>query len=152
MLFEKQAALSRWNEADMDCFGNTFGRYLPKDRELVQGRVNQQLKLVDEFLKDDSYKQRFFASSDVGSTAHVYSYDTDHEIYLSNSYWQLPAKDRAGVLAHEMAHYSDKAGLNDYGKYGYGAVKCRDLAVRQPEMALDNADNFRFYLQGDLCK
>ena len=152
MLLEKQAALKRWGEADIDCFGNTFGRFLPKDRELVQGRVNQQLKLVDEFLKNDSYKQRFFASSDEGSIAHVYGYDTDHEIYLSNSYWELPAKERAGVLGHEMTHYSDKAGLNDYGKYGYGVGECRNLARRQPEMALDNADNFRFYLQGDLCK
>jgi Hemolysin coregulated protein Hcp (TssD)/Lysine-specific metallo-endopeptidase len=151
-LLAKQAALKRWNEADIECFTNTFGRSFPKDRTLVQGRVNQQLKLVDDFLKKDTYKQKFFASSETGSIAHVRRYGPDHEIFLSEKYWLYDPENQSCILAHEMSHWSDKANLNDYGKYGYGARACKQLALNNEEMALDNADNFRFYLQGDLCK
>ncbi|HLK98166.1 MAG TPA: type VI secretion system tube protein TssD, partial [Hymenobacter sp.] len=109
MLLVRQAELKHWNEADIECFQEAFGSSLPQHRLVVQSRVNEQIKLVDEFLKNDAYKEKFFPNSAKAPVvAHVFRFSSEHEINIAEKFWQLDPKTRAGVLVHEMSHFSDK--------------------------------------------
>ena len=70
---------------------------------------------------------------------------------------------KAGALSHEMSHFIDigqtregmanadalfaepTGGTEDYI---YGAGPARNLATRDPDKALRNADNFEYYIEG----
>jgi hypothetical protein len=49
------------------------------------------------------------------------------------------------LLAHELSHFNDVGNTVDYAYY---EDLCGDLSHYDPEQALYNADNFRFYIQG----
>ena len=67
--------------------------------------------------------------------------DPSH-MFLDREFFRADALERAGTLAHEMSHF---LGTQDHA---YGPAKCKDLARRSPTHALQNADNFEFYLEG----
>ncbi len=60
LLEEKKKKLQRWNQSDQDCFKKLFGRATDDDKKMISGRIDKQLKEVDNFLKDDNYKNKFF--------------------------------------------------------------------------------------------
>jgi len=58
---------------------------------------------------------------------------------------------RAGVLSHEMSHFADIGNTDDAeiknGVTAYGTGLAGQLARKSPAGALNNADNFEFFLE-----
>ena len=49
---------------------------------------------------------------------------------------------RAGVLIHEASHFLDVAGTKDHS---YEYTDSHQFAVTNPEIAVNNANNFKFF-------
>ena len=72
----------------------------------------------------------------------------DHQkrIYLCPSFdaQRYDAEERGRKLVHELAHLAHKS-IVDHGIKGYGMGNCIDLAMKDPEIAQRNADNYAYF-------
>jgi peptidyl-Lys metalloendopeptidase len=83
--------------------------------------------------------------------AFVYPGDKTHTIYLCSLFWAAPPglhqmESKPGVLVHEASHFSDVAKTSDIA---YGAQPCRDLAKKNPDNAVKNADNYEYFVESN---
>ncbi|MEW5941888.1 MAG: M35 family metallo-endopeptidase [Chloroflexota bacterium] len=80
--------------------------------------------------------------------AYVYA-NQPYTIYLCNVFWSAPlagTDSKGGTLIHEMSHFNIVAATNDYA-YGQGAAM--NLAITDPNLALDNADNHEYFAENN---
>lgn len=80
--------------------------------------------------------------------AYVYS-NQPYTIYLCGVFWTAPmigTDSKAGTLIHEMSHFTVVAGTNDY-VYGQSAAK--NLAISNPNNAINNADNHEYFAENN---
>jgi peptidyl-Lys metalloendopeptidase len=78
--------------------------------------------------------------------AYVYP-SQPYRIYLCRVFWQVSPLGRdsqAGTLVHEMSHFYVVASTDDYV---YGASGAMDLAITNPDQAIDNADNHEYFAE-----
>jgi peptidyl-Lys metalloendopeptidase len=79
---------------------------------------------------------------------YAYVYPTKpYKIYLCKVFWSAPATGRdskMGTLVHEMSHFNVVAGTDDYV---YGESGAKNLALSNPDQAIDNADNHEYFTE-----
>lgn len=81
-----------------------------------------------------------------GAFAFVYPLEL-HDIYLCPSFFAAPlfgTDSRAGTIVHELSHFTALLGTVDHV---YGQDAAATLAVRDPERAADNADNYEYFAE-----
>ncbi len=87
---------------------------------------------------------------DCGCKKKYYAYvypDRPYTIYLCSVYWSAPAMgtdSQAGTLVHEMSHFYVVASTDDYV---YGQTNAKNLAISNPNNAVDNADNHEYFAE-----
>jgi peptidyl-Lys metalloendopeptidase len=89
---------------------------------------------------DCSCKQNYYA--------YVYP-NQPYKIYLCRVFWSAPMKgtdSKGGTLIHEMSHFNVVAGTDDYI---YGQSGAMQLAVSDPNKAVDNADNHEYFAENN---
>ncbi|KAJ8454737.1 hypothetical protein ONZ45_g19186 [Pleurotus djamor] len=90
------------------------------------------------------------------------------EVHLCSMFWTANDLTRASTIIHEATHYNEKfrlpksaqvvlavegtnskAGKHNgrYGKEVYGPKACADLATKDPDYAVNNADNYNFFVE-----
>lgn len=78
----------------------------------------------------------------------AYVYPSRHyEIFVCRAFWSAPmtgTDSKAGTLIHEMSHFNVVAGTNDHA---YGQPAARNLAISNPDRALDNADSHEYFAE-----
>lgn len=70
-----------------------------------------------------------------------------YRIHLCGAYWRAPATgtdSKAGTLIHEMSHFTELGGTNDFV---YGQDRAMELAVSNPNNAVMNADNHEYFAE-----
>ena len=78
--------------------------------------------------------------------AYVYS-NQPYKIYLCGAFWTAPltgTDSKAGTLIHEMSHFNVVAGTDDFA---YGQTAARNLAISNPNNAVQNADNHEYFAE-----
>lgn len=78
--------------------------------------------------------------------AYVYP-DRPYNIYLCKVFWTAPLSgtdSKAGTLIHEMSHFNGVASTDDYI---YGQTGAKDLAITDPDKAINNADNHEYFAE-----
>ncbi|HEX8249770.1 MAG TPA: M35 family metallo-endopeptidase, partial [Pyrinomonadaceae bacterium] len=78
--------------------------------------------------------------------AYVYA-NQPYNIYICSVFWQAPATgtdSKAGTLIHETSHFTIVAGTEDWV---YGQSGAKNLAVSDPNKAVDNADNHEYFAE-----
>ena len=76
----------------------------------------------------------------------AYTYKGSSTIWFCGSFWSAPptgTDSKAGTVVHEHTHAS--ASTDDVT---YGQSKCRNLAISDPNSAVNNADNYEYYARG----
>jgi peptidyl-Lys metalloendopeptidase len=77
---------------------------------------------------------------------YAYVYPTQpYRIYVCNAFWSAPTSgtdSKGGTLVHEMSHFNVTAATDDH-VYGQSAAK--NLAITNPDQALDNADSHEYF-------
>ncbi len=82
----------------------------------------------------------------------VYAYvypSRPYEIYLCGAFWPAPltgTDSKAGTLIHEMTHFPAVAGTDDYA---YGQAAAAQLALTNPDQAVDNADSHEYFAENN---
>lgn len=84
-----------------------------------------------------------------GIIAFVYAGDVTHRIHLCTAFWGLPSTwsgydTQPGTVCHEMSHFSSIEGTVDHV---YGTTAALSLASSSPSLAIDNADNWEYFLE-----
>lgn len=80
----------------------------------------------------------------------VYAYvypNQPYNIYLCGAFWSAPmtgTDSKAGTLVHEMSHFDVVAGTDDFA---YGQTAARNLAINNPNNAVQNADNHEYFAE-----
>lgn len=81
---------------------------------------------------------------------YAYVYPTQpYTIYLCSVYWGAPmtgTDSKAGTLIHEMSHFNVVASTDDYV---YGQAGAKNLAITDPNKAIDNADNHEYFAENN---
>jgi peptidyl-Lys metalloendopeptidase len=78
--------------------------------------------------------------------AYVYA-NQPYTIYLCGVFWTAPmtgTDSKAGTLIHEMSHFTVVAGTQDYV---YGQAGAKNLAITDPDKAVNNADNHEYFAE-----
>jgi hypothetical protein len=66
---------------------------------------------------------------------------------LCSSFWYYPVTgdfSQAGVVIHEMSHFYNVANTDDYR---YGKIPSQNLAISDPDLAIENADSYRIFAE-----
>lgn len=143
-LTRAEKSLERWNQSDKAAVAKWFGNSDAKVRATLLERVRNAkarvaaMKATDLQPVEDKYAGR-------GYLAYVYGDDPKHNLYVSDDYWNMPVtglNSQSQVLVHEVGHFSDVAGLEDYT---YGIPNSLELAKKSPAAALKNNDNFTYW-------
>jgi hypothetical protein len=162
MLLAKKAELTRWDGEAQANFEMYFGTTSKGARKVISDRIDAVLARNGRTTPDDLLAA---SGDDYGpdTFAKVEKDDPRHKIYLSPGFARAPLTgedSRAGSLVHEMSHFYDVGQTNDVGGGGddddtsglsestYGAEEARALAKSMPALALKNADNFEYYVEG----
>lgn len=139
--------LDRWNDEDKAMFKKWFGTDSDAARSNIQGRVDASDRVLDSGTFHADGQDGGDAASEADTFAHVNPGDTSHNIYLDPAFWRAPLEgtdSQGGTLAHEMSHFNDVGGTDDHV---YGAANSAALAQKSPTKALDNADNYEYYME-----
>ena len=84
--------------------------------------------------------------SGCGGSVYAYTYKGTTTVWMCDAFWSAPATgtdSKAGTVLHELTHavaYTDDI--------AYGQANCRELAVNNPDKAVQNADNHEYYAGG----
>ncbi|WP_394839964.1 M35 family metallo-endopeptidase [Pendulispora rubella] len=84
--------------------------------------------------------------TDSGTYAYVYP-DSPYRVYLCGAFWKAPnigTDSRAGTIIHESSHFTVLGGTDDHV---YGQSGCKNLAVSNPNNAVDNADSHEYFAE-----
>lgn len=87
---------------------------------------------------------------DCGCKQNYYAYvypNQPYKIYVCKVFWQAPmtgTDSKAGTLIHEMSHFNVVAGTDDYV---YGQTGAKNLAISDPNKAVNNADNHEYFAE-----
>ncbi len=86
--------------------------------------------------------------NDAGVYAYVYP-DQPYHIHLCPVFWTAPldgTDSQAGTIVHETSHFDVTAGTDDHA---YGQTAAHNLAVSNPDNAIDNADNHEYFAENN---
>jgi peptidyl-Lys metalloendopeptidase len=96
----------------------------------------------------DTAAVNFNCSCQESFFAYVYP-SQPYNIYLCQGFWGAPmtgTDSKAGTLIHEMSHFTIVAATNDWV---YGQNGARNLALSEPNQAVDNADNHEYFAENN---
>ncbi|HEX9960931.1 MAG TPA: M35 family metallo-endopeptidase [Pyrinomonadaceae bacterium] len=117
-----------------------FGAYTSSRYSTVKNNFTNIKNAMDAASMnfDCGCKKRYYA--------YVYA-NQPYNIYLCSIFWQAPAKgtdSKAGTLVHETSHFTIVAGTEDWV---YGQSGAKNLAVSDPNKAVDNADSHEYFAE-----
>lgn len=117
-----------------------FGAYASSRYNTVKGNFTNIKNAMDTASMNFNCgcKKRYYA--------YVYP-NQPYNIYLCSVYWQAPATgtdSKAGTLIHETSHFTIVAGTDDWV---YGQAGAKNLAITNPNNAVDNADNHEYFAE-----
>jgi peptidyl-Lys metalloendopeptidase len=118
-----------------------FGVYKSKNYNKVKGNFDS---IADAFATQTVTIN--CTDADLGYYAYVYPGDP-YQIYVCYYFFHAPNMGRdsaAGTLVHEMSHFNNVAGTDDYV---YGAANAQQLAATNPRLAIKNADNYEYFAE-----
>ncbi|HEX8736602.1 MAG TPA: M35 family metallo-endopeptidase [Pyrinomonadaceae bacterium] len=117
-----------------------FGAYTSSRYSTVKSHFTNIKNAMDTASMnfDCGCKKRYYA--------YVYA-NQPYNIYLCSVYWQAPATgtdSKAGTLIHETSHFTIVAGTDDWV---YGQSGAKNLAITDPNKAVDNADSHEYFAE-----
>jgi Uncharacterized conserved protein len=146
MLTQKQQLLRKQDAETMRLFKKWFGRDDEKARGIILRRIRRALRCL-KGLTEENFGEILDVELRKADYAYVTPDDKSHRINLGIPFWQAPAtgkNSRAGILVHEISHFEDVEGTQDYE---YDDFPCLRLALFKPDSALFNADNFERFIE-----
>jgi peptidyl-Lys metalloendopeptidase len=146
MLESRLAEIKKWDEPTRARAREWFGDDSAATQKVLQERTEKLLELNKGMTRDNFAAAEGKNADQEGLFAYVYPNQPD-KVYLGRAFADAPptgANSRAGTLSHEMSHYVVAGGTDDHA---YGPDDCRSLAKADPASALNNADNYEYFME-----
>ncbi|KAF8633580.1 hypothetical protein AX15_001373 [Amanita polypyramis BW_CC] len=128
-----------------DRYSTWFGDY---DVNRVDTVKDHFTKISDGTLSS-TYDCQTCAARNI-SDAYAYVYPNEYgTIYLCSVFWDAPttgSDSKAGTIVHELSHFTVNGGTKDYV---YGKPRSQELAVKNPDQAILNADSHEYFAEND---
>lgn len=143
LLLERKGQLEAWDPATQKEFEKWFGTTSDEARDKILQRIDDMLNLINGY-SDSNFQG---AEDDHDLYAWVDPSD-DSTIHLGNGFATAPPTGQdshAGIVGHEMSHFDSIGGTDDHV---YGDGNAKNLAKTDPDKALENADNFEYFVEG----
>ena len=140
--------VQRWGPQDEARAETWFGSSGPEVRQHVSDvleRMDAEIDRVRLMPFEDGEDPAEMAET----FAYVYPGDQERRVYvgvLFRDASEAPPDSQAGILVHEMSHFSDIGATRDV-KAAYGREGSRQLALSHPELARRTADNFEYFVE-----
>lgn len=109
-------------------------------------RVSKTYSQVEKGLKSNWIAKCNADQCDPNTYAYVYPGDRSRTIHLCNVFLHRSTGNELELTntpIHEMSHFSNVGGTDDWA---YGPGGCQRLARDDPEQAVDNADNYGYFV------
>lgn len=110
------------------------------------GTASQHFVAIDSAIDQSGGQIKVNCGCNQSYYAYVYP-TKPYEIFVCRAFWSAPATgtdSKAGTLIHEMSHFNAVAGTDDHV---YGQSGAKNLAISNPDSALDNADNHEYFAE-----
>jgi peptidyl-Lys metalloendopeptidase len=133
-----------------------FGRYTKANSE----HVRKTLKAIDRAMQSDDLVAVCPPIGQDGCSLDVFANvwpDDPFRVNLCHAFFRMPSMlgivrtssafdsgTREGTLIHEVSHFVVVGGTDDYC---YGRETCTEMARTDPDMAIDNADNYQYFVE-----
>ena len=143
-LKEKQEALKKWDKNAKADVKKWFGDTSEKTKKILMTRIDKMSKLLDSYTVDN-----FKPMKDPEGTYAQVNPDNTKIIELGYAFCDASEKEKMVTLAHEMSHFDNIGGTNGkkpYTRERYGEQTAKDLAKKDSNYALNNAENYGYYL------
>ena len=124
--------------------GERYNTWFGAPNQSRQDTVTSNLNSIHSAL--DTQEVVFDCTCDESYYAHVYP-SQPYTIYLCSAFWGAPATgtdSKAGVVVHEMAHFTVVAGTDDHA---YGHSNSKALAISNPANAIANSDSYEYFTE-----
>jgi hypothetical protein len=151
LLQQRQNELATWDSQAQQRFQNAFGTKDEATRQQIQGMLSRELDLNRNMSANNF---QIAPNSKPGRFAYVDPNDPSHAIYLDQGFASALSQgtdSTAGVLTHEMSHFSDICGTDDFA-YGIGnSTGLSQSYQSNPATSVapaNNADNVEYYIEG----
>ncbi|KAL0951697.1 hypothetical protein HGRIS_008373 [Hohenbuehelia grisea] len=119
-----------------------FGTHTSSRRDTVLGHFK---KISNNTLAEYTFD---CTCKDANTYAYVYPNNFGY-VTLCGAFWKAPLEgtdSRAGTIIHESSHFTKNGGTDDHV---YGQTKCKDLAIRNPKQAVNNADSHEYFAENN---
>ena len=119
-----------------------FGTYDSSRHATVSGKF----ATITEAMDTTTFTYDLTRGGKCKSSVYAYTFHGATTIHMCNLFFSTPATgtdSKAGTVAHEHSHAT--SGTVDLA---YGQVDAMKLAVRDPDKAIRNADNYEYYAKG----
>lgn len=143
-LKEKKEALKKWDKKAKEDVKKWFGDTSDKTKNILSTRIDKMSKLLDSYTIDNFTPMK----NPVGTYAQV-TPSNNKNIELGYAFCDASEKEKIVTLAHEMSHFDSIGGTNGkkpYTREMYGEQTAKDLAKKDSNYALSNAENYGYYL------
>ncbi|HEV8693601.1 MAG TPA: M35 family metallo-endopeptidase [Lysobacter sp.] len=110
--------------------------------------ANQHFVSIDAALDQNAGQVTINCGCNQSYYAYVYP-TQPYQIYVCRAFWTAPltgTDSKAGTLIHETSHFNVVAGTDDHV---YGQSGAKNLAITNPDAALDNADNHEYFAENN---
>ncbi len=119
-----------------------FGAYTSTRYSTAQ----QHFTAIDQALDQSNGEITINCGCNQNYYAYVYP-NRPYEIFVCKAFWSAPlvgTDSKAGTLIHEASHFNVVAGTDDIV---YGQAGAKNLALSDPNGALNNADNHEYFAE-----
>lgn len=110
------------------------------------GTAQQHFAAIDSALDQSGGQITINCGCNQNYYAYVYP-NRPYEIFVCRAFWNAPlvgTDSKAGTLIHEASHFNVVAGTDDIV---YGQAGAKNLALSDPNGALNNADNHEYFAE-----
>ena len=129
---------------DNEDYTEWFGKHTANREK----KVKDNLTTIKEAMESTGFVYDLTGDGDcVAGDYYAFTYFGVPVIWICSLFWDAPARglgSKAGTIVHEHSHSS--AEVDDIRNV-YGEDDCRKLAAEHPGDAIDNADNYEFFVE-----
>ncbi|KAB5587773.1 Deuterolysin M35 metalloprotease [Ceratobasidium theobromae] len=126
-------------------------RYTTWFGEYDQGRVSKvasHFKAITGKATQSTYDCSPSECGNASTFAYVYP-NQPGKVYLCGAFWNAPVTgtdSKAGTIVHEQTHFDEYGGTGDHA---YGQRGCQELAQKDPNTAVMNADSHEYFAENN---
>lgn len=127
-----------------------FGDWTQDREDIVRSNISKLVSGALLLRPNYSCHPQAGVSKQCTEGAYAYVYSETSSIHLCDSFWGMPEigiDSKYGTILHELSHLHYVSDTEDHCYGAKGPDTCLELAVNNPDKAVQNADNYQYFFE-----